>query len=55
MKEMDRTTSEKSVVTEVDGHEIKLTFADEYNPKVAKLVRNALIDSFLKRHQASAT
>lgn len=32
----------------IDGHEITMSFAEHYNPTLAQLVKNTLIDSFLR-------
>lgn len=39
----------ESVDITVDGHKVKISFANEHNPGVAKLVKDALIDSFIRR------
>ena len=34
----------------IDGHKITICFSQEYNPKLASLVKETLIDSFLRKN-----
>ncbi len=33
----------------VDGHPVTCTFAKEHNPSLSALIRNTLLDSYIKR------
>lgn len=35
---------------EIDGHKITICFSKEYNPMLAALVKETLIDSFLRKN-----
>ncbi len=34
----------------IDGHKVTISFAQEYNPTLAALVRNTLLDSFIRKN-----
>lgn len=34
----------------IDGHRITISFMAEYNPHVSQLVRNALLDSYIRKN-----
>ena len=41
--------SRREAHMEIDGHQITTSFSDEYNPTLAGLVKETLIDSFLRK------
>lgn len=40
---------QREVHMTIDGHDITICFSQEYNPTLASLVKETLIDSFLRR------
>lgn len=41
---------EQEAHMEIDGHKITICFSKEYNPTLAALVKETLIDSFLRKN-----
>lgn len=41
---------EQEAHMEIDGHKITICFADEFNPALATLVKETLIDAFLRKN-----
>lgn len=35
----------------IDGHQVTISFAQEYNPSLSKLVRTTLLDSFIRKNE----
>lgn len=40
----------KTVELSISGHQVRLSFAQEQNPTVARQVRASLIDSYIRLH-----
>lgn len=40
----------KTIDITVEGHPVKISFADEYNAGISQLIKNALIDDFLRKN-----
>ena len=40
----------QTVELSVSGHQVRLSFAQERNPTVARQIRVSLIDSYIRRH-----
>lgn len=40
----------KQVNMTIDGHQVTISFAQENNPTLAALVRNTLLDSFIRKN-----
>lgn len=40
----------KQVNMVIDGHQITISFAQEYNPTLSALVRNTLLGSFIRKN-----
>lgn len=38
----------------IDGHKVVITFAAECNPTLSSLVRNTLLDSYIRRNSLGA-
>ncbi len=34
----------------IDGHKVSIGFAQEYNPKLSALVRNTLLDAYIRKN-----
>lgn len=34
----------------IEGHRVTITFSKEYNPHVSQLVRNTLLDSYIRKN-----
>ncbi len=34
----------------IDGHKVSIGFAPEYNPKLSALVRNTLLDAYIRKN-----
>ena len=35
----------------IDGHQVTISFAQEYNPNLSKLVRTTLLDFFIRKNE----
>ena len=44
-------SSPKQLNMTIDGHKVTLSFSQEYNPAVSKLVRNTLLDAFIRKNE----
>ena len=40
----------QTVELSISGHQVRLSFAQERNPAVARQIRVSLIDSYIRRH-----
>ena len=40
----------QTVELNISGHQVRLSFAQEQNPTVARQIRVSLIDSYIRRH-----
>lgn len=40
----------KQITLMIDGHKVSIGFAQEYNPKLSALVRNTLLDSYIRKN-----
>ncbi len=34
----------------IDGHKVSIGFAQEYNPRLSTLVRNTLLDAYIRKN-----
>jgi len=58
MNAIKDTDKSKGITIAVSGHQVTISFADEYNPHIANIVKNALIDSYIRKnvlHSREAT
>ena len=58
MNAVKDTEKSKVVTISASGHPVTISFADEYNPHIANIVKNALIDSYIRKnipHSLEAT
>lgn len=40
----------KQIQLTIDGHKVTLSFAKEYNPALSTLVRNTLLDAYIRKN-----
>lgn len=50
MNAVKDTEKNKVVTMSVSGHPVTISFSDEYNPHIAEIVKNALIDSYIRKN-----
>ena len=50
IEKKDFDLDQREVHMTIDGHNITICFSQEYNPKLASLVKETLIDSFLRKN-----
>lgn len=44
----------KNMQMTIDGHKVTISFAQEYNPSLSSLVRNTLLDAYIRKNGLSA-
>lgn len=47
------TKSQKQMT--INGHKVTLSFAPNYNPEISHLVRTALLDAYIRKHEIGST
>ena len=50
MKKQNNEKNQKQLDMCVRGRKVTLSFSEEYNPILSQLVRNALLDSFIRQN-----
>lgn len=50
MKNQNNEKNQKQLDMCVRGRKVTLSFSEEYNPNLSQLVRNALLDSFIRQN-----
>ena len=50
MKTQNTEKNQKQLEMCVRGRKVTLSFSEEYNPNLSQLVRNALLDSFIRQN-----
>ena len=50
MKNQNNEKNRKQLEMCVRGRKVTLGFSEEYNPNLSQLVRNALLDSFIRQN-----
>ena len=50
MKNRNNEKNQKQLEMCVRGRKVTLSFSEEYNPNLSQLVRNALLDSFIRQN-----
>ena len=50
-KPTPKNSSAKQMHMTIDGHQVTISFAQEYNPNLSKLVRTTLLDSFNRKNE----
>lgn len=50
-KPTPKNSSAKQMHMTIDGHQVTISFAQEYNPNLSKLVRTTLLDSFIRKNE----
>ena len=49
-KPTTKNNSAKQMHMTIDGHQVTISFAQEYNPNLSKLVRTTLLDAFIRQN-----
>lgn len=44
----------KNIQMTIDSHKVTISFAQEYNPSLSSLVRNTLLDAYIRKNGLSA-
>ena len=50
-KPTPKNSSAKQKHMTIAGHQVTISFAQEYNPNLSKLVRTTLLDSFIRKNE----
>lgn len=50
-KQSAKKNPAKQMHMTIDGHQVTISFAQEYNPNLSKLVRTTLLDSFIRKNE----
>lgn len=51
MEQHQKSESEKQMTMLIEGHRVTISFARECNPNLPNLVRNTLLDAYIKKYE----